>query len=200
MPASGVKANTRTHAQRRLRWVPEMRNQTQAAAREDEQALRTVAKGLLELTGPSPAVVLEDGVNPEEVQRILDALDAEQALHRTAWKDAKAQKDHILEEKGWTEPGILNHLKSSSHNDVLHEWVTGSGGLHAGLTVEDHRILNTRDALYSTEGAFHAAQSSLGGIPMSKPLRNATVLWLSTLLMVLGIGVLGQVKRPGQPR
>ena len=66
--------------------------------------------------------------------------------------------------------------------------------------MEDHRILNTRDALYSTDGAFHAAQSRLGETPMSKPLRNAAVLWLSTLLMVLGIGVSGQVRRPGQPR
>lgn len=195
-----VNQDLAEHSFRRDRWVPEMRNQTQAAAREDEQALRTVAKGLLELIGPSPTVVLEDGVNPEEVQRILDALDVEQALHRTAWKEAKAQKDQVLAEQGWTEPGVLNHLQSASHNDVLHEWVTESGRLHAGFTVEDHRIMNTRDALYSTGGAFHAARTRLCGIPMSKPLRNATVLWLSTLLMVLGIGVLGQVRRPGQPR
>ena len=125
-----VNQDLAEHSFRRDRWVPEMRNQTQAAAREDEQALRTVAKGLLELTGPSPAVVLEDGVNPEEVQRILDALDAEQALHRTAWKDAKAQKDHILEERG----GPSRHLNPSSPPVTMTSCMNGSPGqgLHAG--------------------------------------------------------------------
>ena len=187
---------------RRDRWIPEMRDQLRAAQQGEDNALRIVAKGLGELTGVATDVVLEDGIDMDESQRLADALDVELALQRKAWTSAKSEKDKLLSQLSWTDPATLVAVKSSQHNTVLSDWVTANGTLDAGFALENHRILNTRDALYSLEGhTFYAATIQLGGQTWAKHHWNAMILWGATLAIVALLTMLGNgVRRRDQPR
>jgi len=186
----------------RDRWIPEMRRQVQSASNGDQDAVRVVAKGLKELQTVALDVTLEDGVSAEEATVILQALDAEQTRVRAEWRHAKSRKDDLLQEAGWNDPSTLKALKAAEHNRVLNDWVTGGGVLDAGFSTENHRILNTRDAMYASDGhVFHAAQVSIGQRTLRKRHWNLALVWAGTLFMVLGIGAFGKgVKRRGQPR
>ena len=187
---------------RRDRWIPEMKSQLRTAQQGDDDALRIVAKGLGELKGAAPDVVLEDGIDKEEAQRMAAALDVELALQRKAWTSAKSKKDELLSQLRWTDPATLVDAKSSQHNTVLADWVTASGTFDAGFALENHRILNTRDALYSPEGhTFYAATIQLGRQTWAKHQWNAMILWGATLAIVALLTVLGNgVRRQDRPR
>ena len=187
----------------RDRWNPEMRRQLQKAGAGDEEAVKTIARGLSTVRLIAD-VTFEDGLNADEVRLVDAMLDKHRDGQRTAWLTAKASRDATLKKLGWDQADQAHHVKHDQFNQVLLDWTTGADLLATGSTIEHHDIINTVDALYARphwpgSGPFHAAEAWMGqAVP--KRVANWAVLWAATLIMMMSLVMVNKVRPQGRPR
>ena len=187
----------------RDRWNPEMRKQLQKAGAGDQDAIKTVARGLSK-AGLTVDATFEDGLNGDEIRTIGAVLDRHRDGQRSAWRRAKAQRDETLKEFGWDQPDHAKAVKEGQFNQVLLDWTTGADLLATGVAIEDCDIINTVDALYARphwpgSGPFHAAEAWMGRT-VPKRVANWAVLWGTTFAMMMGLVFVKRIRPQGRPR
>ena len=119
----------------RDRWNPEMRQQLQKAGAGDQDAIKTVARGLSK-AGLTVDATFEDGLNGDEIRTTGAVLDRHRDGQRTQAGKPKAQRDETLKEFGWDQPDHAKAVKEGQFNQVLLDW-TGADLLATGVAIED---------------------------------------------------------------
>ncbi len=192
----------------RDRWAPEMQRHLDAAFEGDNNALRIVAAewaGLVRKGEATLSVTFEDGLDAQEYAALSDALDSHREAQRQAWRSARGTMDATLQSTGWSDPKVGAPVKERTFNQVLMDWTTQDQILNQGIAVDGSRLRNTRDALYAEAeppgfGPFHAARTRLFGQEVSKKIGNWTVMWGTTLVLMLMLAMKESFRLPGRLR